>query len=34
MVQLEVFLLRPTPLDKTLSESHGDSEGGREMVEE
>lgn len=29
VVQPEGFLLRPTPLDKTLSERHGDSEGGR-----
>lgn len=27
VVQPEGFLLRPTPLDKTLSERHGDSEG-------
>ena len=28
-----VFLQRPTPLDKTLSERRGDSEGGRETEE-
>lgn len=27
VVQPEGFLLRPTPLDETLSERHGDSEG-------
>lgn len=34
MVQPEGFLLRPTPLDKTLPERQGDSEGGRETEEE
>ncbi len=34
VVQPEGFLLRPTPLDKTLSERHADSEGGRETEEE
>lgn len=34
VVPPEGFLLRPTPLDKTLSERHGDSEGGRGTDEE
>lgn len=34
VVQPEGFLLRPTPLDKTSSERHGDSEGGSETEEE